>query len=122
MLQLAIEYIVVSFILGAVWHMVIFADYYKKLEIYSRIDNPRIPFGLSAMFLQSIVLAYIYPLINNVYTFGLGVFLTLVSFMVFAEVGKQNTTSVSGFVKIQIAYCLVQSVLVAGVFYLIPML
>lgn len=122
MLQLSIEYVIVSFVLGAVWHMVLFPEYYKKLAIYSRIENPRFVFGFSSMLLQAIVLAYLYPLVNDVYVFGIGLFITLVSFAVFAEVGKQNTTSVSGFLQIQIAFCAVQAVLVTAVFYLVPML
>jgi hypothetical protein len=115
-------YLVVSFILGAVWHMVFFKEYYKKLAIYSRIENPRFVFGLSSMFLQSIVLAYLYPIVGNVYVFGLGLFITLTSFLVFAEVGKQNTSSLSGFVGIQIAYCAVQALLVALAFSAVALL
>jgi hypothetical protein len=122
MFQLALEYILVSFVLGALWHMVFFGEYYKKLAIYSRIENPRFIFGLSSMLLQSIVLAYVYPLINNIYTFAFGLFVTLVSFAVFAEIGKQNTTSVSGFLQIQIAFCFIQTLLVTCAFYFIPML
>jgi hypothetical protein len=109
---LLLAYLVVSFALGAVWHMVLFKEYYKKLAIYSRIENPRFTFGLSSMFLQSIVLAYLYPVIGNAYVFGIGLFMTLASFLVFAEAGKQNTNSLSGFVGIQIAYCAVQTLLV----------
>lgn len=114
-----LAYLVVSFALGAVWHVILFKEYYKKLAIYSNIEKPRFSFGFSAMFLQGIVLAYIYPLIPNHVLFGLGLFMTLVSFMVFAEAGKQNTTSLFGFVTIQVAFCLVQTTLVTLFFVLI---
>jgi hypothetical protein len=112
-------YLVVSFALGAVWHIVLFKEYYKKLAIYSNIENPRFSFGLSSMLLQGIVFAYVYPLIASPWLFGFGLFFLLVSFMVFAEAGKQNTTSLSGFVLIQTAFSLVQTVIVTVAFSLI---
>ena len=118
-LYTVLVYLAVSFILGAVWHVVLFKEYYKKLAIYSNIENPRFIFGFSAMFLQGLVLAYVYPLIGSQWMFGGGLFLVLVSFMVFAEAGKQNTTSLSGFVVIQTAFCLVQTILVTLAFGLI---
>jgi hypothetical protein len=112
-------YLVVSFALGAVWHMVFFKEYYKKLAIYSNIDKPRFSFGLTSMLLQGIVFAYVYPLIASPLLFGLGLFMILTSFAVFAEAGKQNTTSLSGFVTIQTAFSAVQTILVTLVFVLV---
>ena len=116
---LALAYLVASFILGVVWHVVLFKEYYKKLAIYSNIEKPRFTFGLSAMVLQGAVLAYVYPLIGSQWMFGVGLFLLLVSFMVFAEAGKQNATSLSGFVFIQTAFSIVQALLVTLAFGLI---
>ncbi len=116
---LALAYLVVSFALGAVWHMVLFKEYYKKLAIYSNIEKPRFSFGLSSMLLQAIVFAYIYPLIASPWLFGLGLFMLLTSFMVFAEAGKQNATSLSGFAMIQIAFSAVQTILVTLAFVLV---
>ena len=109
----------VSFALGAVWHMVFFKEYYKKLAIYSNIDKPRFSFGLTSMLLQGIVFAYVYPLIASPLLFGLGLFMILTSFAVFAEAGKQNTTSLSSFVTIQTAFSAVQTILVTLVFVLL---
>ena len=116
---LLLAYLVVSFALGAVWHVVLFKEYYKKLAIYSNIENPRFSFGFSAMLLQGIVFAYVYPLVRNPWLFGLGLFMLLTSFMVFAEAGKQNATSLSGFVTIQTAFSAVQTVLVILAFVLV---
>lgn len=113
---LVIAYLVPSFILGAVWHVVLFQKYYKKLAIYSNIENPRFSFGLLAMLLQGVVFAYLYPLIPNKLLFGSGLFLLLVSFMVFAEAGKQKTTSLSGFVFIQLSFCAIQALAVSMAF------
>ncbi len=117
--QFLLAYLIVSFALGAIWHMVLFKEYYKKLAIYSNIENPRFSFGFSAMLLQGIVFASLYPLIANPRLFALGLFMLLMSFMVFAEAGKQNTTSLSGFVTIQIAFSAVQTTLVTLAFVLI---
>ena len=114
-----LTYLIVSFVLGAVWHMVFFKEYYKKLAIYSNIEKPRFSFGLSSMLLQAIVFAYVYPLISNHLLFGLGLFMLLTSFLVFAEAGKQNTTSLSGFVTIQTAFSAIQAILVTLAFVLI---
>lgn len=117
-----LSYIIPSFILGAVWHVALFPKYYQKLAIYSRIDKPRFEFGLSAMLLQGLVVAYLYPLVGNQWLFGLGLFMTLVSFMVFAEVGKQNTNSLSGFLLIQTAFCALQAFIVTLAFGVVPLL
>lgn len=116
---LLLGYLVVSFALGAVWHMVFFKEYYKKLAIYSNIEKPRFSFGFSAMLLQGIVFAYVYPLIASPWLFSLGLFMLLTSFMVFAEAGKQNSTSLSGFVLIQTAFSLVQTLFVTLAFLLV---
>lgn len=117
--QYLLVYVVVSFVLGAVWHVVLFKDYYKKLAIYSNIEKPRFVFGFIAMILQGVVVAYLYPLIANPGAFGLGLFMTLTSFMVFAEAGKQNATSLTGFVVIQIAFSTIQTGAVTGLFLLL---
>ena len=116
---LTLSYLVVSFIIGVVWHIALFKEYYKKLAIYSNIEKPRFSFGFSAMLLQGVVLAYVYPLVESQLIFGVGLFLLLVSFMVLAEAGKQNATSLSGFVLIQTAFSLVQAILVTVAFGLI---
>lgn len=115
----ALAYVVISFILGAVWHIFLFKDYYKKLAIYSNIENPKFIFGFSSMLLQGIVLAYVYPKIDSSLLFGFGLFLTLTSFTVFAEAGKQKTTSLSGFVTIQTVFAAIQAILVTLAFQLI---
>ena len=120
-LQYILEYVIISFVFGVLWHVALFAQYYKKLAIYSRIENPLFIFGLSSMLLQGVVFAYIYPLIGNATIFGVGLFLVLSSFIVFAEAGKQNTTSLVGFVSIQVAFSFIQAVLVTLAFSLIPL-
>ena len=61
------------------------------------------------MLLQWIVFAYVAPLIESDLILSAGLFLLLESFMVFAEAGKQNMTSLAGFVWIQTLFCLIQT-------------
>ncbi|MGE3278362.1 MAG: hypothetical protein AB7J40_00970 [Candidatus Altimarinota bacterium] len=102
--------------------MAVFPKYYQKLAIYSRIDRPRFEFGLSAMILQGLVVSYLYPLVADQWLFGLGLFITLESFMVFAEVGKQDTSSLGGFLLIQTSFCALQALIVTLIFGFIPFL
>lgn len=114
-----LAYILLSFTLGAIWHVVLFKAYYKKLAIYSNIENPRFSFGFLAMLLQGIVFAYLYPLVANPWHFAVGLLMLLTSFMVFAEAGKQNASSLSGFVAIQLAFSAIQTILVMLAFFLV---
>lgn len=120
--QFFLAYVVASFILGAVWHVALFKQYYKKLAIYSNIEKPRFVFGLTAMILQGLVVAYLYHLVVNPWLFAIGLFMTLTSFMVFAEAGKQNATSLTGFVAIQLAFSAIQTGVVTGLFFLVSSL
>ncbi|MEW5850156.1 MAG: hypothetical protein AB2A00_15315 [Myxococcota bacterium] len=52
-------YLLPTFPLGYAWHLVTFAEHYKRLEIYR--DDVIIPFGLLSMFIQALVFAWIYP-------------------------------------------------------------
>lgn len=114
--QFAFLYFIVSFLLGAIWHVVLFAKYYKKLAIYSRIEKPRFVFGILAMLTQSFVFSYLFHLVPDKTLFWVSMFFLLESFMVFAELGKQNTTSVPGFLIIQTAFSAVQVCLVALIY------
>lgn len=118
-LKYALIYLVLSFFLGAVWHVLLFKNSYKKLAIYSRIENPRFSFGLTAMLLQGLVFSYLYPLIGSPLTFGLGLFMLLISFAVFTEAAKQNVTSLLGFIFIQTTFSTIQAAVITAAFYLV---
>jgi hypothetical protein len=55
----ALGYIVGTFILGFVWHLVLFKDVYDSFGVYDR-DPPLIPMGLASMAIQGFVLAALY--------------------------------------------------------------
>jgi hypothetical protein len=52
-------YIIGTFILGLVWHLVLFKDVYGGFGVYNR-EPPIIPMGLGSMVIQGIILAYLY--------------------------------------------------------------
>ena len=53
-----LAYLVPTFALGFVWHLVLFKDYYDSLAIY-RTDII-IPLGFLSMFVQSVLFAWLY--------------------------------------------------------------
>jgi hypothetical protein len=54
----ALAYLVPTFALGFVWHLVAFESYYEALDIYRR--DVIIPFGFLAMTLQGALFAWVF--------------------------------------------------------------
>ena len=54
----ALAYLVPTFALGFVWHLVLFKGYYEALAIYRH--DVIIPFGFLSMSIQAVVFAWIY--------------------------------------------------------------
>lgn len=108
-------YLVITFAMGFVWHLVLFKDLYAKLGIFTRIDDPIIPLGLSAMLIQGAVLAYLYPFIargGDVITeglrFGLLMGLFIASSAVIAEAAKQRVSSLPTWLIVESVYYAIQ--------------
>lgn len=53
-----LAYVLPTFPLGFVWHLILFEDYYAALQIY-RTDII-VPFGLASMLIQALLFAWIY--------------------------------------------------------------
>ena len=53
-------YLVITFPLAFVWHLVLFEKTYDDLGYFSR-DEPIVAFGFGAILLQGVVLSIIYP-------------------------------------------------------------
>ena len=51
-----LAYLVPTFALGIVWHLVLFAEYYAALQIYR--SGIIIPFGLLSMLIQAAIFAW----------------------------------------------------------------
>jgi hypothetical protein len=56
-----LAYLAITFALGFLWHLVVFKDLYRRLAIYSRIDDPIVPLGFLSMLIQGAVLALPLP-------------------------------------------------------------
>jgi hypothetical protein len=53
-----LAYLVPTFALGFVWHLILFEEYYATLQIYR--SDIIIPLGLSSMLVQAVVFGWIY--------------------------------------------------------------
>jgi hypothetical protein len=113
-----LTYVVITFVMGFVWHLVLFKDLYARLGIFTRIDDPIIPLGLAAMFIQGAVLAYLYPLVarnggvvREGIRFGLITGLFIASSAVVAEAAKQRVSSLTMWLTVESVYYALQFVL-----------
>lgn len=109
-------YVFVTFAMGFLWHLILFKATYQKLGIFSRIDDPIIPLGLTAMILQGLVLAYLYPFVARSggttiiegLRFGLLMGLFIASSAVFAEAAKQRVSSLTTWLALETLYYALQ--------------
>jgi hypothetical protein len=60
MVWAALGYVLISFILGFTWHLVLFKESYEAFGVYTRRE-PIIPLGVFSMIIQGFILAYLYP-------------------------------------------------------------
>lgn len=95
-----IGYILLTFILGLVWHLVLFEQTYKDLGVYAHLDNPNFALGITSMVIQGGLLAYLFPRFHPghnprkealIFSVLMGLFFG--SGTVIAEVAKQNVSS-----------------------------
>jgi hypothetical protein len=110
-------YVVPTFLLGFVWHLVVFAEYYEALRVYR--PNLIIPFGFGSMLAQGAIFAWAYPRlverpeqIASGMRFAAAAALLSWSFTTLAVAAKHPMTSVGGFVAIETGYTLLQFLMV----------
>jgi hypothetical protein len=111
----ALAYLVPTFALGFVWHLVLFKDYYEALAMYRH--DLIIPFGFLSMSIQAAVFAWIYDEVfarraMGAVTRGLayaafGAVLSW-SFTTIAVAAKNVMTSVPDYLLIESAFTAVQ--------------
>jgi hypothetical protein len=115
-----LAYLVPTFALGFVWHLVLFEHAYKALAIY-RADII-IPFGFLSMLIQATIFAWIFekaivPWRASVWlrtvVYGAGGGLLSWSFTTIAVAAKNVMTSVPDYVAIETGFTLVQWIMVA---------
>ncbi|HEY3653340.1 MAG TPA: hypothetical protein VGL34_00020, partial [Steroidobacteraceae bacterium] len=115
-----LAYLVPTFALGFIWHLVVFKDYYELLAIY-RADII-IPLGFASMLVQSVLFAWIYdgmfataPSSMGALIFKYAVLGAMISwsFTTLAVGAKNIMSSVPRFMLIESAFTIVQWLMVA---------
>jgi hypothetical protein len=108
-------YLVPSFPIAFVWHLVLFEQNYKALAIYH--DNPIIPFGLASMIIQGVIFSWLFPrvfadrrnsFLRDGLLYGLGAGLLSWSFTTLAVAAKHPMASISDYVVLETAFTVLQ--------------
>jgi hypothetical protein len=115
-----LAYLVPTFALGFVWHLVLFQSYYEALAIYRR--DVIVPFGFLSMLIQAVIFAWVYDkafagaggnLLSRALRYGaVGAVLSW-SFTTLAVAAKNLMASVPDYLLIETAFTIVQWALVA---------
>lgn len=113
-----LAYMVPTFPLGYFWHLTIFSDYYRSLQIYR--DDILIPFGILSMLVQGVIWSVIYkrlfsgePILAGALKFAMLAFPMAWSFLVIAVSAKHHMADVGGYVGIETAFLLTQYAIVS---------
>jgi hypothetical protein len=116
----ALAYLLPTFPLGYVWHLVTFHDAYERLALYRA--QVIITLGLGSMTIQALFIAWAYPRLFSTrrsdWLASAGKFALLFgtlawSFTTLPVAAKYNMTSVSDFVKLETAFTALQFVVIA---------
>jgi hypothetical protein len=112
-------YLVPSFPIAFVWHLLLFEPNYHALRIYR--DDPITPFGLASMVIQSIVFSWVFPrpfanhsgsVLKNGLLYGLGLGLLSWSFTTLAVAAKHPMSSISDYVVLETGFTVLQFLIV----------
>ena len=113
----ALAYLLVTFPLAFVWHMVVFKGIYDELGMYR--EQPILALGFVAILIQGLFLSYAFPLIYRGPSavqagvkFGLLMGLFLWSSQVIATAVKHEVSSLAIWLGIETAYFVVQFAIV----------
>lgn len=113
-----LAYLLPTFPLGYVWHLVTFADSYQALALYR--DDVIIPLGLTSMVIQALLFAWAYPKLfgdggwlRGALRFGLFFGALAWSFAVLPVAAKYRMASVQQFMQLETAFTFVQFLIVS---------
>jgi len=115
-----LAYLVPTFALGFVWHLILFDHYYKALAIYR--NDIIVPFGLLSMLIQAVFFAWIYDRVfarqasampRRMLAYAASGAVLSWSFTTLAVAAKNVMGSVPDYLMIETAFTVVQWVLVA---------
>ncbi len=114
-----LAYVVPTFALGFIWHLMLFKDYYAALQIYR--SDIIVPFGLLSMLIQAVVFAWLYGeafarrdgtwLSRGLAYAATGAVLSW-SFTTIAVAAKNLMASVPDYLLIETAFTVVQWIIV----------
>ena len=110
----AFSYLIPTFALGFVWHLVAFKGYYEALSIYRK--DVIIPFGFLSMSIQAVLFAWVYVRVFAAWpsatsrALAYAAFGAVLSwtFTTLAVAAKNVMSSVPDYVLIETGYTLVQ--------------
>ena len=110
-------YLIPSFPVAFVWHLVLFEQKYRALGIYR--DDPIIPFGLASMVIQGVIFSWVYPrmfnrgaILKDGLLYGLGAGLLSWSFTTLAVAAKHPMASISDYVVLETGFTMLQFLIV----------
>jgi hypothetical protein len=115
-----LAYLLPTFALGFVWHLILFEEYYAALQIYR--SDIIIPFGLLSMSIQAVLFAWIYDKafapqpggwLGRTLRYALAGGLLSWSFTTLAVAAKNLMASVPDYMLIETAFTAVQWIIVA---------
>jgi hypothetical protein len=115
-----LAYLVPTFALGFVWHLLLFQSYYEALAVYR--SDVIIPFGFVSMLIQAVIFAWVYErafagargrLLFRALRYGAVGALLSWSFTTLAVAAKNVMASVPDYLVIETAFTIVQWTLVA---------
>jgi hypothetical protein len=108
-------YLVPTFPIAYMWHLVVFAPAYDALGIYR--PDPIIPFGFASMLIQAIAFSFAYPrlfpgrgsaILKPGLTYGLALAVLSWSFTTLAVAAKNIMTSVPTYIQLETGFTLLQ--------------
>jgi hypothetical protein len=112
-------YLLPTFPIAFVWHLVLFEQKYHALQIYR--EQPIIAFGLVSMIIQGAIFSLLFPrvfpgsrasFLRDGLLFGLGAGLLSWSFTTLAVAAKNIMSSVPDYVLLETAFTVLQFVVV----------
>lgn len=107
-------YLLPSFPIAFVWHLVLFEHKYRALQIYR--DEPVVAFGLASMVIQGAIFSWLFPrvmrgsgsVIKDGFLYGLGAGVLSWSFTTLAVAAKNVMVSVPDYVLLETAFTILQ--------------
>jgi hypothetical protein len=108
-------YLLPTFPIAYVWHLVLFASAYEALGIYR--PDPIIPFGFASMVIQGVIFSWAYPrlfpgrgraILTRGLTYGVALAALSWSFTTLAVAAKNPMTSIPLYVQLETGFTLLQ--------------